>query len=159
MKTSTPSARKALPVQMRLSIVRKPTPTFLDALSRLMESVGMRRRKPRQMAKAIRHSILAVAAYTDGRLAGFGRLISDRTYYGSLWDIAVSPDSQRRGIGTRIVGALMEEAQRRRLIMVGLVTDSINDSFYARFGFTALPRVHAMRARPAAGRSRVRRTS
>ena len=116
----------------------------LAALSRLFASVDMRRRRASHMRAAIAGSSDVYAAYAGQTLVGFGRLISDLTYYGSIWDVAVSPDVQREGIGARILAKLLMCARRRRLVMVGLFTAMHNIEFYEGHGFQYHRRIHAM---------------
>jgi len=132
------------PVAPRLKLVRAPSPSLLRQLSRLFDSVGMRSRRPAQMARAIRNSDLAVAAYERDRLVGFGRLVSDHSYYGTLWDVAVERAHQGRGLGHAIVDRLLARARRRQLTMIGLFTTARNDEFYERFKFRKLSDIHPM---------------
>jgi ribosomal protein S18 acetylase RimI-like enzyme len=71
-------------------------------------------------------------------------MISDHVYYGTIWDVAVRPDMQGTGIGSRIVALLLRRARRRKLYMIGLFTAAHNRSFYERMGFSFLDDVHAM---------------
>jgi ribosomal protein S18 acetylase RimI-like enzyme len=64
---------------------------------------------------------------------------SDRPDIGTLMSIAVSPDSQGRGLGQSLVKAFLEEAAQRGLKYVDLTTDKNNNDavnqFYQRLGF------------------------
>jgi GNAT superfamily N-acetyltransferase len=71
----------------------------LAALSRLFESVSMRPRPADRMSAAIAGSTDVYAAYDGKTLVGFGRMVSDSVFYGSIWDMAVEPSMQHRGIG------------------------------------------------------------
>ena len=116
----------------------------LPAISNLMASVGMRGRKSANMRRAILASSDVITAYVGEELVGFGRMISDRTYYGTIWDVAVKPDLQARRIGTRIMKTLLRRARKRKLYMIGLFTGGHNRTFYERLGFLFLTDVHAM---------------
>ena len=65
--------------------------------------------------------------------------VADRPDIGTLMSIAVSPDSQGRGIGQSLVKAFLEEAAKRGLKYVNLTTDKNNNDsvnqFYQRLGF------------------------
>jgi ribosomal protein S18 acetylase RimI-like enzyme len=100
------------------------------------------------MRRAVSASSDVVVAYYDDELVGFGRMISDCTYYGTIWDVAVHPDRQRAGIGTQILTSLLCRAKRRKLYMVGLFTASHNRAFYENLGFTFFDDVHAMTCLP-----------
>ena len=117
----------------------------LKAISDLMAEVGMRPRDPVQMQRALEHSSDVVVAESDDlTLLGFGRLVSDRVYYGTVWDVAVRLSHQRRGIGTDIVRQLLGCAARRRLSMLDLSTIKSNRAFYENLGFKFQDDVHAM---------------
>jgi ribosomal protein S18 acetylase RimI-like enzyme len=132
----------------RLRLILNPTELDLAHVSTLLESVGMQPRKVRQMERAVAASSDVVAAYLDEELVGFGRMISDCVYYGTIWDVAVQPDIQRAGIGTKILNLLLRRAKQRKLYMVGLFTASHNRPFYERLGFEFFDDVHAMTCLP-----------
>ena len=133
-----------LPVGIRLAV--NPADVDLAAISDLLASVGMRRREKSELARAVAASSDVVVALRGERVVGFGRMISDETYYGSLWDVAVVPELQGRRIGTQIMERLLERARERKLYMVGLFTGTMNRSFYERLGFTFHDDVFAMTA-------------
>ncbi|HSE15775.1 MAG TPA: GNAT family N-acetyltransferase [Pyrinomonadaceae bacterium] len=116
----------------------------ISDISKLLESVGMRKRNAIAMRHAIAASSDVAVAYLGNDLIGFGRMISDRTYYGTIWDVAVREDQQGFGIGKQIMTLLLSQAKKRGLYMVGLVTSEYNRAFYEQLGFSFLDDVHAM---------------
>jgi ribosomal protein S18 acetylase RimI-like enzyme len=129
---------------VKRALVRKLDAKDLDAVSALLASVGMRKRTRATLRKAIAGSAAVVVARDAGELVGFGRLISDGAYYGSLWDIAVASELQGTGIGRAIVEDLIAAARREGLYMIGLFTASHNFEFYRHTGFAVQSDVHAM---------------
>lgn len=127
-------------------LVGNPQSLDHEAVSALMAAVGMRARDPAEMARAVAASTAVVAAYRGDELVGFGRLISDGTYYGTIWDVAVSPAEQGHGIGNAIVADLLATAKQLRLYMIGLFTELHNRTFYEDLGFTLLEGIHPMTA-------------
>jgi ribosomal protein S18 acetylase RimI-like enzyme len=129
-----------------VNVVRVTSADEIDvrALSGLLAAVGMRRRTNSRMRAAITASTDVYAAYMGDRLVGFGRLVSDATYYGGIWDMAVEPKLQHAGIGARILNHLLRSARSRGLVMVGLFTASHNKEFYERYGFKFHSDIHAM---------------
>ena len=127
-------------------LVSNPTDLDLEGVSRLLEGVGMRARDGEHMASAIRASTQVIAAYLpSGGLVGFGRLISDGVFYGTIWDIAVNPAYQKLGIGSAIVTALLDTSRHLGLYMVGLFTALHNRQFYENLGFVVLDDIHPMK--------------
>ena len=126
-------------------VENNPPKIDLVRVSDLLEVVGMRARSIEAMAQAIRASTEVLVVYNDRDvLVGFGRLISDGTYYGTLWDIAVHPNFQKLGVGKVIAARLLAKCRSLGLSMVGLFTASHNRQFYARTGFVMLDDIHAM---------------
>lgn len=126
-------------------LVTNPENLNLESVSALLERVGLRRRAPQHMSMAIRNSTEVIAVYLQsGALIGFGRLISDGVFYGTMWDIAVDPAYQGRGVGTAIMNALLKTSRRLGLYMIGLFTAPHNWKFYERLGFVVIQDVHAM---------------
>jgi GNAT superfamily N-acetyltransferase len=73
----------------------------------------------------------------DGELIGMGRVVGDGGLFLFVVDIAVAPAWQRRGLGRRIMQALMEEVHARAQprTMVGLIADGTAHRLYEQFGF------------------------
>jgi ribosomal-protein-alanine N-acetyltransferase len=82
-----------------------------------------------------RHYLVAEA---DGELVGYAGLLA-YVDDGYVQTIAVAPAAQGRGVGTRLMVALMREARRIGLPVVGLEVRADNpraQALYRRFGFT-----------------------
>ncbi len=72
-------------------------------------SAGRPTRTTRQRwSAAFRHSLLVLAAWEDGELAGLIRAVGDGATIVFIQDILVAPERQRRGIGTALLRALLE---------------------------------------------------
>ena len=74
-----------------------------EVVSETLRNVGMAYDTPDIHKKAFEASHTIVFVYHQGRLIGFGRAISDGVYQGAIYDVAVVPEFQRRGIGTIIL--------------------------------------------------------
>jgi len=129
-----------------VTVVRVESPKDIDlaALSRLFESVSMRARPADRMSATIAGSTDVYAAYDGKTLVGFGRMVSDSAFYGSIWDMAVEPSMQHHGIGAKILDELLRCAHAKGLVILGLFTASHNREFYERYGFEFHPDIHAM---------------
>lgn len=53
-------------------------------------------------------SLAGVLARDGDRVVGMGRLVGDGVFYFYVQDVAVDPDYQGRGVGQRIVAALLD---------------------------------------------------
>jgi ribosomal protein S18 acetylase RimI-like enzyme len=130
---------------LNLNLEINPPSVDLHAISSLLDSVGMRTREIESLRIALTNSSTTVVMrYNNGRVVGFGRMIDDSVYYGAVWDVAVDQAYQRKGIGTIIVNAIVQQASERGLYMVGLFTGVHNKSFYEKIGFHFHQDYHAM---------------
>ena len=68
-----------------------------------------------------------LAAEESGVLVGYG-LFREAAGEAQILDVAVRPGLTRRGIGRRLVGALAEEARRRRLARMTLEVAEDNEA-------------------------------
>jgi len=94
------------------------------------------------VARALAHSMcfgLYHAPMPTGPRAqvGLARVITDRATYAYLCDVYVLEDHRAKGLGVRLVRAVMEHPELRGLRRFGLFTKDAH-ALYARFGFTPL---------------------
>jgi GNAT superfamily N-acetyltransferase len=89
----------------------------------------------------------SVCVRVDGELVGMGRVVGDGGLFLFVVDIAVAPAWQKRGLGRRIMQALMEQVHARAQprTMVGLIADGTAHRLYEQFGFKlTAPAAHGM---------------
>jgi ribosomal protein S18 acetylase RimI-like enzyme len=79
----------------------------------------------------------AVCVREDGILLAMGRVVGDGGCFFQIVDIAVDPDWQRRGLGLRVMQALVAALRQRapRGALVSLLADGPARHLYERFGF------------------------
>lgn len=71
----------------------------------------------------------------DGRqLIGFARVLTDRIYRATLWDVVVHPDHQGRGVGEALMKAILSHPVLSEVQKFWLNTRD-KQVFYERFGF------------------------
>lgn len=80
-----------------------------NIISETLKSVGMAHYPPEVHKTAFEGSHTTVFAWDAGRLVGFGRAISDGVYQAAVYDVAVRPDCQGKGIGR----AIMDNIKKR----------------------------------------------
>ncbi len=94
------------------------------------------------VARALTHS-LCFGLYhepADGGArtqVGLARVITDRATYAYLCDVYVREEHQGRGLGKRLIGAIMRHPDLQGLRRLGLFTRDAH-GLYEGFGFTAL---------------------
>jgi len=87
--------------------------------------------------EGLRASWCSVCVRVADELIGMGRVVGDGGLFLFVVDIAVTPAWQRRGLGRRIMQALMEQvhARAQSRTMVGLIAEGIAYRLYEQFVF------------------------
>ena len=90
---------------------------------------------PEALREGFARSLLTLAAYEDGRLAGLIRAVGDGSTIVFVQDILVFPDRQRQGIGTALLKAVLDRFADVR--QIELLTDNTEKTiaFYRSMGF------------------------
>jgi GNAT superfamily N-acetyltransferase len=89
---------------------------------------------PREVVeRAVRHS-LCFGAYLGDRQVGFARVISDRATFAYVSDVFVLPSERGRGVGGRLMAAIMAHPDLQGLRRWTLFTRDAH-ALYRRFGF------------------------
>jgi len=113
----------------------------LDELRALFAATGLgrRARDDRELTeRMVSGSTATVSAWDGERLVGFARIISDEATNGYISTVVVTPRWQDRGLGSRLMRALMEGREDLKLTL-----DSRPGTarFYERLGFHIAPTV------------------
>jgi GNAT superfamily N-acetyltransferase len=103
-----------------------------SAVRHTLKCVGMGYHEPEEHKRAFEASHTTAFAYHRGRMIGFGRAISDGVYQAAIYDCAVLPEFQGRGIGARILESIMPRIAHCNVI---LYATPGKEGFYAGFGF------------------------
>lgn len=107
--------------------------TDIDGVSRLLELAPLgKKRDPKLLETAFRNSALRVFVYDGPVLVGAGRALSDGVWRAAIYDVAVLPQYQGRGIGSMIMKHLIGSAKVDVIMMYAAPGKS---EFYERFGF------------------------
>ncbi|GGL70769.1 GNAT family N-acetyltransferase [Halocalculus aciditolerans] len=113
-----------------------PTPETFVALR---EAAGMAERSVEAVERGLPNTVYGVTAVHEptGDVVGMGRIVGDDGSVYHLCDMAVHPDHQRRGLGSRMMDALMAYVEETAppSAYVNLMADV--DGFYERWGFEA----------------------
>jgi GNAT superfamily N-acetyltransferase len=126
-------------------VARLPTPEeFLG----LVRAVGWARDVDQtgRAARALAGARFGVVALDGGRAVGSGMVLGDGVSLAYLKDIMVHPEWQGRGIGTRIVEALLAALRRSEHdgMLVTLFTGQYLAEFYEQFGFSGPEKLYGM---------------
>jgi len=87
-----------------------------------------------QIKKMLENSNVIITLWNKNNLVGFGRATTDQVYRAVLWDVVVSKDLQRVGLGKVIVEELLKDKKINSAEKVYLMTTDSKD-FYKQLGF------------------------
>jgi GNAT superfamily N-acetyltransferase len=109
---------------------------FVAAAALLSQSYWGIGRGEGDQLRAFSNSICC-GAFVEGKQIGFGRCITDRTFFAYLSDLMVWPDWREKGVGKQMVRAFLEHPE---LAAVRTWTLNTRDAhtLYERFGFERL---------------------
>ena len=130
------SSKEPVPPSVMVRHDREISP---HALQDLCASVGWNKRDPELIRQALLHSLAVVSAWDDGALVGFARATGDRVFNATIWDVAVRPSYQNKGIGRLVMKEILQELDEFDIPLVTLFADPGRDGFYREFGFSADP--------------------
>lgn len=103
-----------------------------NAVSTTLKRVGMASFAPDLHEKAFKNSHTTIFLYHEKQLIGFGRAISDGVYQAAVYDLAVAPEFQKKGLGKRILQHIMDRLPECTVI---LYASPGKEDFYCKQGF------------------------
>ncbi|MGD9212237.1 MAG: GNAT family N-acetyltransferase [Desulfobacteraceae bacterium] len=125
-------------IDMPNYIERLPT---CEEYNKLRESAGWGALDASVVKRSLPKTIYSICAEHNGDLIGFGRVVGDGGLCFYIQEIIVSPDHQRKGIGTYFLDRIMEyigrNATKRSYIAV-MVGKGL-ENFYSKYGFWSRP--------------------
>jgi ribosomal protein S18 acetylase RimI-like enzyme len=116
------------------------TPTVEQYL-RLRASVGWRHLDESMAATALANSLYVVCVLHDNKVIGCGRIVGDGGVFFYVQDVAILPDFQGKGLGKRLMTALMHyiASHAHPGATIGLMAAPGAAGFYTQFGFEVCP--------------------
>ena len=119
---------------IRISVTPIPLPSQLLGL---YNAVGwtIYTRDESALEKACRNSTYVVCAWNGETLVGLARCLSDDVSIAYLQDILVHPDSQRRGIGRRLMDECLERFAHVRAKVLLTDNEAHQHAFYKSIGY------------------------
>ncbi len=116
--------------------VRAETPS-VESYLRLRPAAGLSPMTEEAARAGLPNSWYAVTVLHREEPVGMGRVIGDGGCFFQVVDICVTPEHQGRGLGRRIMAALVGELERRAPAgaYVSLIADGDARYLYEKFGF------------------------
>ncbi|MFE6286450.1 GNAT family N-acetyltransferase [Streptomyces sp. NPDC057877] len=109
----------------------------VEVFRRLRTDAGLSDKAPEAVALALPNTWYGVVLHHESEPIGMGRIIGDGGTAFQVVDICVHPAHQGRGLGKRIMAALVEELEHRApaTAYVSLIADGPARFLYEKFGF------------------------
>jgi ribosomal protein S18 acetylase RimI-like enzyme len=109
----------------------------VDDYRRLRKVVGLSEKSQAAAEAGLPNTWFAVTVRHEGAIVGMGRVIGDGGTAFQIVDIAVEPEHQGKGLGKRIVAALVDHlrANAPASAYVSLIADGDAQYLYAKYGF------------------------
>lgn len=112
-------------------------------LEKLCDSVGWVRRPLTKVQIAIDNSFLTICVFSynqkSQQLIGFARATSDYSFNATIWDVAIHPDFQKKGLGKTLMSQIIQQLRKNDISTITLFADPHVVSFYKNLGFISDP--------------------
>ena len=92
-----------------------------------------------ELFQTLKNSWFIYCAYFQGKLVGFGRILSDGFLHAVIFDVIVLPEFQKNGIGKEIMKKLIDECKKKNIRDIQLFCAKEKQEFYEKLGFAARP--------------------
>lgn len=120
---------------MKLSLQYDCSNIDWNNVSNILKRVGMVFFDGEVHKNAFENSYSVVFAFDDKKLIGFGRAISDGAYEAAIYDIAVLPEYQGKGVGRAIMERIIKSLPQCDFI---LFASPGKEEFYKKFNFSKM---------------------
>jgi N-acetylglutamate synthase-like GNAT family acetyltransferase len=120
---------------MAIQIQQSSSNVDWNTISEILKRTGMAYFAPETHKKIYEASYAIAFAYDGDRLIGCGRALSDGIYQAALYDVAVLPEYQDKGVGRSLVEAILARIGQCNVI---LYASPGKEGFYQKLGFRAM---------------------
>ncbi|HET8760312.1 MAG TPA: GNAT family N-acetyltransferase [Nitrospiria bacterium] len=118
---------------------REGGPLDLDQLRGLLDQTPWARGRSKDaLTRMLAHTDFVFSAWDGPRMVAFARVLTDRIYRATLWDVVVDAAYQGRGVGEGLMSFVLAHPVLSRVEKFWLNTRD-KQKFYERFGFVSSP--------------------
>ena len=130
---------------MKLNIQQNCLDIDWTLVPEILKVVGMGYHEPSVHQKAFENSASVVFIFQEKKLIGFGRAISDGAYQAAIYDVAILPEYQRKGLGKLIINTIIDSLPGCNFILYANVG---KEEFYRKLNFRKMKTAMALFANP-----------
>jgi N-acetylglutamate synthase-like GNAT family acetyltransferase len=107
---------------------------WIDQILELHNKTELKRNlnKIDSINQAFKSSFAVVTAWSNGKIVGCGRMLSDGEMYSGIFDVVIDPEFQKQGLGRQIMERLIQKAPQT---CIHLTSTFGNEDFYKKLGF------------------------
>lgn len=106
-----------------------------EQIQELYSSVGWQHRECYEIKRSLEGSFLVASAWLNEILVGLARATGDGVYSATIWDLAVSPDYQKQGIGKLLLKSMLTKLKDYDIPLITLYSELDKKNFYSKLGF------------------------
>ncbi len=117
---------------MKLNVQQNCSDIDWTLIPEILKTVEMGYHEPSVHQKAFENSAAVVFIFLEKKMIGFGRAISDGAYQAAIYDVAILPEYQRKGIGRLIINTLVNSLPGCNFI---LYANPGKEEFYKNLNF------------------------
>ena len=126
-------SRKTLKLdEIRIQHTNDVSPSMVQSL---YIAVGWQYRDIQDIKKAMEKSILVTSAWHKDLLIGIARATGDGIFNATIWDVAVKPNYQKKGVGKLIMQSMLTKLDDYGIPLITLYTEWAKKDFYCKLGF------------------------
>lgn len=113
----------------------------VEDYNRVRVGAGLSKKAPAAAEVGLANTVFGVCVEKDGSVVGIGRIVGDGGLFFEVVDIAVLPGHQGKGLGAKVMDALMAYLRENSApgAFVSLIADAGVSGFYERYGFRVRP--------------------
>ncbi len=106
-----------------------------EIVSSILEIAGLSSTDPETCKMAFLGSQVTVFAFDDDKLFGVARALSDGVKQAAIYDVAILPEYQGKGVGRLLIEGITNRLPKCNFILYSNVG---KEGFYEKFGFRRL---------------------
>lgn len=106
-----------------------------NLIPELLKKVGMGYTTADIHKTAFENSFIVCFVFDDNKLIGFGRSISDGVRQAAIYDVAIEPTYQGKGIGKQILKNIMDATPNCTFVLYAALG---KEEFYKKIGFKVM---------------------
>lgn len=114
-------------------IILKDVP--VEQIQALYRSINWKEKTEEILNDYLQKSLVVITAWHNEMLIGIARATTNTAREVTIWDVAVRPQYQKKGIGSKIMKCMLTILDDLGVPVVTLYADPGKEQFYEKFGF------------------------